>query len=132
VKRLVKALNMSVTLGALLLGTGCEEAVTCPLGSYPAVSAHVTSAADGSPLLEALGEVRDGGYRDSLLALGDGHYAAAYERGGTYAVHIEREGYAAWDTTGVSVSETGGACSTVETEFVPARLMPALLDRQGR
>jgi hypothetical protein len=114
-----------VTLGSLLLGTGCDEGVTCPSWSFPAVSALVTSATDGSLLLGALGEVRDGEYRDSLLALGDGHYAAAYDRGGTYAVHIEREGYAAWDTTGVSVSETGGACSTVETEHVEARLVPA-------
>jgi hypothetical protein len=113
-----------VTLGSLLLGTGCDEGVTCPLGSFPAVSARVASRTDGSLLLGAQGEVRDGEYRDSLLALGDGQYAAAYDRGGTYTVHIERQGYQAWDTTGISVSETGGACSTVETEHVEARLIP--------
>ncbi len=113
-----------VFLGFLLLGTGCNEGVTCPAWSFPAVSAHVTSATDGSSLLGALGEVREGEYRDSLFANGDGHYVAAYDRGGMYAVHIEREGYAAWDTAGVSVSETGGACSTVETEHVNARLVP--------
>jgi hypothetical protein len=116
--------RMLVILGSLLLGTGCDEGVTCPAWSFPAVSAHVTSATDGSPLLGALGEVRDGEYRDSLFSSGDGHYVAAYDRGGMYAVHIDREGYSAWDTTGVSVSETGGACSTVETVQVEARLAP--------
>jgi hypothetical protein len=110
--------------GSLLLGTGCDDGVTCPAWSFAAVSAHVTSAPDGSPLLGALGEVRDGEYRDSLFASGDGYYVAAYDRGGTYAVHIEREGYGTWDTTGVNVSESGGACSTVETEHVAARLVP--------
>jgi hypothetical protein len=115
---------MSATLALLLLGTACGEDVYCLQGSYPAVLAQVTSAADGSPLLGALGVVREGGYRDSLSPLGDGQYAAAYDRGGVYAVHIEREGYAPWDTTGITVSETGGACSTVETEQVEARLGP--------
>jgi hypothetical protein len=89
------------------------------------VSVHVTSAANGSLVLGALGEVRDGAYRDSLLASGDGNYVAAYDRGGTYAVHVEREGYMAWDTAGVSASETGGDCSTVQTQQVNARLVPA-------
>ena len=113
-----------VTLGCLLLTMGCNEGVTCPAWSFPAVSAHVVSATDGSSLLGAMGEVREGEYRDSLFANGDGYYVAAYDRGGTYSVHIKREGYAAWDTAGVSVSETGGACSTVETEHVNARLVP--------
>ncbi len=117
-------LQSLVTLGCMLFGTGCDEGVTCPAGSFPAVSAHVTSASDGSPLLGALGEVRDGEYRDSLFELGNGDYVAAYDRPGTYGVHIELQGYAAWDTAGVSVSGTGGVCSMVETEHVEAQLMP--------
>ena len=83
------------------------------------------SAADGSLVLGALGEVRDGAFRDSLSALGDGNYVAAYDRGGTYAVRVESEGHLPWDTAGVWVSETGGACSTVQTELVNARLVLA-------
>lgn len=51
---------------------------------------HVLATITGSSLLGALGEVRDGEYRDSLAASGDGTYLASYDRGGTYAVHIDR------------------------------------------
>lgn len=72
--------RMVVTLGLLLVATGCDGGVTCPAWSFPAVSAHLTSATDGSALLGALGEVRDEEYRDSLFASGDGYYVAAYDR----------------------------------------------------
>lgn len=114
-----------VTLGSLLLGTGCDQQVTCPAWSFSAVSVHVASAGEASPILAARGEVRDAGYRDSLFALGDGYYEAAANRAGTYTVRVESEGYAAWDTTGVRASGVGGACATVETARIEARLAPA-------
>lgn len=113
------------TLGSLLLGAGCDQQVTCPAWSFPAVSVQVSAAGDASPILGARGEVSDGGFRDSLLALGDGYYQAADNRAGTYAVHLESEGFAAWDTTGVTASSVGGACATVETAHIEARLAPA-------
>lgn len=109
----------------LLLATGCDQGITCPAWSFPAVSVRVASAGEASPILGARGEVRDGAYRDSLFGLGDGYYEAAANRAGTYAVHVESEGYAAWDTTGVRAIATGGACATVETERIEARLAPA-------
>jgi hypothetical protein len=116
---------LAVGLGSLLLGSACSEGATCPAWSFPAVSARVRSDADGAPLLGALGEVREGTYRDGLQSFGDGQYVAAYDRGGTYAVHIEAPGFISWDTVGINVEETGGACSTVTTEDISARLSPA-------
>lgn len=112
-------------LGIPLLGTACDQEVTCPAWSFAAVSVHATSATDASPLLQAVGEVQDGNYRDSLLAMGDGYYQAAPNRGGSYAVRIESQGFTTWDTAGVIVTEVGGACATVDTEHVEARLAPA-------
>jgi hypothetical protein len=108
---------------AFLFGiTGCSEHVGCLQGSFPAISAHVTSAGSGASLTAALGEVREGSFGDSLFGFGDGTYVAAYDRGGTYDVHVVHAGYAAWDTTGVLVEETGGSCSLVQTEEIDVRL----------
>jgi hypothetical protein len=112
------------TFGVVLLGSGCGGGPACLEGSFPGVMAHVTSAADGSPLSGALGEVRDANYRDSLFDLGDGDYSAAQDRAGTYAIHIQREGFEDWDTSRVLVSASGGACSMVTTEHVDAALVP--------
>ena len=118
-------LGMALSCVVLAAVTACDGGVACLEGSYPAISARVTSAADGSPLVHAFGEVRDRIYRDSLVGYGDGQYFAAYDRGGTYALHVEHTGYTAWDTTGVLVRETGGPCSTVETQNIDVPLHPA-------
>src|SRR5919112_4099051 len=107
---------------SLMLLTGCQGEHTCPAWSFPAISARVTSASSGVPIPGALGQVIDGTYRDSLFDQLDGSYVAAYDRPGTYAVHIEREGFAPWDTSGIIVRSTGGQCATVETENIAIRL----------
>jgi hypothetical protein len=121
-----------MTLGEVLTASalavfvaGCSDSVGCLQGSFPAINAHVTSAARGAPLVAALGEVREGSYRDSLVGFGDGTYVAAYDRGGIYDVHVEHADFASWDTTGVRVEETGGACSMVLTQDIQARLQPS-------
>jgi hypothetical protein len=107
------------------VATGCADSPTCPAWAYPAVQVSLKSAATGSPILGARGEVRDGRYRDSLVDHLDGKYSAAANRAGTYAVHLEREGFAPWDTSGVFVEPVGGACPTVDTERLNARVQPA-------
>jgi hypothetical protein len=47
--------------------------------------------------------------------------AAADERSGRYTVHIEAEGYQAWDTAGVRATE--GSCHVQTARFT--RLTPA-------
>jgi hypothetical protein len=108
----------------LLFATGCADDITCPAWSFPAVQVNLESAATGSPIIGALGEVRDGEYRDSLVDLGDGSYMAAENNPGTYSVHVESPGYSPWDTTGVHVEQVGGSCPTVQSEMLEVRLQP--------
>jgi hypothetical protein len=110
---------------AILLLAGCGEDVNCLQGVFAAVSVHARSAEDPTPLVGARGVVSDGTYRDSLLEVGQGYYEGAPGRPGTYAVHLEHAGYAAWDTGGVFVQATPGACPMIETEQLQARLVPA-------
>lgn len=117
---------MKSALGLIMLTVllgGCSEGVSCLQGIYPAIGVRVTAVGEAPPVLGAQGEVIDGSYRDSLLESGGGHYYAG-ERPGTYAVHLERAGYSAWDTTGIFVFETGGDCSTLVTQQIHARLRP--------
>jgi hypothetical protein len=108
----------------LLFAAGCSEDIVCPAWSFPAVQVNLESAATGSPIIGASGEVQDGEYRDSLVDLGDGSYTAAENHPGTYSVSVESAGYSPWDTTGVHVEQVGGACPTVETEMLEVRLQP--------
>jgi hypothetical protein len=120
----MSAIRWCIVLSSLVvLGASCEGDVTCPAWSFPAVSVHVTSAGAGTAILTARGEIRDGGYRDSLLG-GEGGYYSAGLRAGTYAVRVESESFAPWDTAGVVATETGGACSVVQTEDLEVRLTP--------
>jgi hypothetical protein len=114
-----------VALSAPVFSTACDQDITCPAWSFPAVAVQLKSATSGEAIIGALGEVRDGQYRDSLIDSGDGGYTAAENRAGTYAVHVERQGYLAWDTTGIEVLQVGGSCPTVETEIFEVRLAPA-------
>jgi hypothetical protein len=113
-----------VAASVLLFATGCANDATCPAWSFPAVQVHLKSATDRSAIVGALGEVREGQYRDSLLDLLDGWYMAAENRAGTYTVHVESPGYSPWDTTGVYVEQVGGSCPTVSTEILEVRLEP--------
>jgi hypothetical protein len=96
----------------------------CLPGALAAVSVHTLSAAEATPVLDARGEVHDGSFTDSLVSVGQGYYEAAPNRPGTYSVHLEAAGYAAWDTSGVSVLSPGRGCPLFETTQVEARLMP--------
>jgi hypothetical protein len=110
---------------AILLLAGCGEDVNCLQGVFAAVSVHALGAEDATPLLGARGAVSDGTYRDSLLEVGQGYYEGAPGRTGTYTVHLEHSGYAAWDTAEVVVQATPGACPMIETERLQARLVRA-------
>jgi hypothetical protein len=112
---------LGLTAGIALL-SGCSDSFACLQGAYPAIAVHVTAAGEAAPVSGARGEIIDESYRDSLVETGQGRYRAGEERPGTYAVHLERAGYSAWDTTGVFVFETGGDCSNVVTQEIHARL----------
>lgn len=120
---MVLSLLVALT-SSVLLASGCGEDPTCPQWAFPAVSLRVTSAATGTALIDAQGEVRDGSYRDSLENFLDGTYHAAVNRPGTYSVYLEQAGHAPWDTSGIAVEGVGGECTTVDTEVVAVRLEP--------
>ena len=109
---------------SLLLLTGCGEDALCLPGALAAVSVHALSAAEGMPVLDARGEVQDGRFTDSLVAVGQGYYEAAPNRPGTYVVHLEAASYAAWDTSNIVVLSPGRGCPLFATTQVEARLMP--------
>jgi hypothetical protein len=109
---------------SLLCLAGCGEDAVCLPEGVAAVSVHALSAGAGTPILDAQGEVHDGSFSDSLVAVGQGYYEAAPNRPGTYGVHLEAPGYAAWDTSGIVVLSPGRGCSLFETSQVEARLVP--------
>ena len=115
-----------VGLPVLAFTTGCYE-IPCNPVPVPAVEVHLESAADGSAIIGALGEVRDGHYRDSFVDLNDGWYMAANDRPGTYVVHMESRGYAPLDTS-AHASDFGRSCPNIATARIEARLEPAHLE----
>ena len=106
---------------ALFLGgCGVFEPDDCNTGIIPAVTVAVVDAATGQPAAAgARGYVQDGSYRDSLrLIRWDAqdrptHLGAADARPGTYAIVVERSGYAPWSASNV---RTGGRCNAVAPE----------------
>jgi hypothetical protein len=101
----------------------CDDPAICLPEEFAAVTVHALSAADSTPVLNARGEVHDGSFADSLVESGQGYYNAAEGRPGTYAVHLEHPSYAPWDTSGVVVLSSGGACPVLGAQ-VEARLTP--------
>jgi hypothetical protein len=78
----------------------------------------------------ARGVAQEGGFQDSLQLSGwipgdplvPTSYAAAHERAGIYSLHLELDGYQAWDTAGIQVNRD--ECH-VRTVNLAAALQPA-------
>lgn len=104
--------------GLLLLGgCGITDPV-CTGEAVPAVRVAVVDSVSGEAVLEPLVWVRDGMFQDTLDVF-DGIAIGAYERAGTYAVHVEHDSYAPWVRSGVTVSEN--ECHVITRELT-ARL----------
>ncbi len=104
--------------GLLLLG-GCG--ITDPVCTgqvVPAVQVAVVDSVSGEAVVEPLVWVRDGTFQDTLDVFG-GLAVGAYERAGTYEVHVEHDSYAAWARSGVTVTED--ECHVITRELT-ARL----------
>lgn len=114
-----------VGLWTLLPACSREAPVqVCQYWLVPAVTVEVTDATTGSALTtHAAGFVREGTYSDSLRLcdyFSPGTRCAALERPGTYEVEVTSEGYQAWSTRGVVV--TNGSCH-VNTVALKAMLI---------
>jgi hypothetical protein len=116
-------------LAAVAVAGACGDAaqVICPLGYGPTIEVEVWDA--GANLLaarRAYGAAWRGGELDSLMpatgAFGDTLLSLWNNRPGTYDVEVQKVGLSAWDTTGLVVRSSGGACATVVTERIVARL----------
>jgi hypothetical protein len=97
---------------------------SCTLNIEPGVEVEVRDLVTQEHLVTTpRGVAREGTYEDSLqiwsvtadvpsrvITL-----AGAGEREGTYSVHLEAEGYEAWDTSGVRVTE--GECHVRTARF---------------
>jgi hypothetical protein len=106
--------DILIFLGALSVAGCLENGGICTTSVEPAVEVEVRDAATGAPLtITPRGVAREGTYEDSLriwsmtadvpqrvISL-----AGASERAGTYSIHVEAEGYRAWDTAGVRVTQ---------------------------
>ena len=106
-------MTRSPALALLALGTvgmwGCgTDPVTCPTESVPAVAVEVRDAVTDD-------------YEDALTERDDATLVGAFDRPGTYSAHVEADGYAAWNTEGLTAVR--GECH-VETVAVTARLTP--------
>ena len=120
---------LPITLPVVALSAcGVVEPYGCTAMLVPGIVVEIHDIATGRPLAAgARGAVQDQDFVDSLVPYGFGDASpesmfsrqAAFERHGTYRVHIEVAGYYPYDTTGVQVRQ---ARCHVETAHLKARL----------
>ena len=127
--RSIRGTKMRWFVGLLTLLVACSREAPVEVCQYwlvAAITVDVADAATGSVLTaHAAGVVRDGAYSDSLRLcdfFSKGSQCAAFERPGTYEVEVTSEGYQAWSTRGVVV--TNGSCH-VNTVALKAKLVRA-------
>ena len=106
----------TLLLAGVLALLGCSDQGVCTLDARPAVEVEVREAGSDQFIADvARGVVREGTFIDSLRVVGyigtdpalPTTLGAAYERVGTYEVHLEAEGHASWDTAGVAADFDG-------------------------
>jgi hypothetical protein len=77
----------------------CESPVqVCHLGFAYGLRIVVTDSVSGTPLVgpDAVVEIRDGAYVDTLEQMSPTEYLGAGERAGSYAITAQRPGYRVW------------------------------------
>ena len=114
---------LAATLALLAAGCADSSGVVCPAVIRPGIEVEVRDAVTDEPLADlARGIVEDGAFADSLrvisydAAMVPSVLGAAGERPGIYNVRIERAGYEAWDTAGVSVQ--AGECGVIPVQLL--------------
>jgi hypothetical protein len=126
-----RAFGLAVTVVAAYISGACTENDVCIVIAVPAIKIQVRDAVTDELIAGPIkGTVTDGSFRDSLVVLTDTEndpaaittLGGAYERAGTYAVHLEVAGYQAWDTAGVHAFNEG--CHVGAVSFT-ARLKQA-------
>jgi hypothetical protein len=114
-------------LFTLLSACASQHDVGCPTIAYAGLSVVVTDSKTGARICDATVTAADGAYGEKLLAMGPGTacgYAGAYERPGTYTLHVEHAGYKPGTSSPTVVGRTTGDCPHVEQKSVSLALDP--------
>lgn len=120
-----------LALLAALGAAACDSdgSVQCSPSNAAAVALRPVDAASSASLASiATGTAGFDGYTDTLehgpdIYSGPDSLAGGF-REGTYSVHVEAPGYAAFDTSGIVVVLTGEVCQALNTQRFTARLTP--------
>jgi hypothetical protein len=107
----MNSVRITVCLLTAALGA-CSDPPICTTESVPAIELEVHEIGGGLAEELARGVVQDGAYQDSLVlwSWAPGapivpiSYAAAFEREGTYSLHLEAAGHQPWDRAGIRVT----------------------------
>ncbi|HUR94991.1 MAG TPA: hypothetical protein VMY76_10435 [Gemmatimonadales bacterium] len=125
-----RTLALAAALASVSLVAACSDPAVCLPNVVPAVEIEVRDASTDEFIAGIVrGVLSEGAFVDSLRVIASiGNdpavattLGAGEERPGTYAVHLEGSGYAAWDTGNVRV--TRDECH-VRTATFTARLSP--------
>lgn len=120
----------SLGLGlAAILFAACEFVTPiCPASAEPAIIVEVRNAATGVPEARGVdGTLREESYTDSLRVVEETEagtpsaLAGGFERGGTYTIRLQKDGFETWTRDGVHVEE--GECGP-DTRRIRAELKP--------
>jgi hypothetical protein len=129
---MTRALKYPLSLLLALESGACTsmwDPVYCTQNLVPGIVVEIQDKADGHPIATtASGTVTEGSFADSLWTyelltpIEVIARASAWERKGTYRVHVQRVGYASWDTTGIRVTANECHVSTVRLKALLAPL----------
>ena len=119
--------SVGLTLLCGFAGLGCQGVLLCTAEDFPSLRIGARSAANGVKLTGLSGTVTSAG---GVLPIGcivvlDADQCTVFARGTSANIHLERAGYAAWDTVGVQLSYVGhsgcekAVLKTIEAEMVP-------------
>ena len=117
----------SIALVATVVVSACDadgNPVACTAQATAGIAVSVQDSASGTLVGRGARIIaQDGTFADTARATTahDGPYALAFERGGTYTVTVEQQGFRTWSRSGVSV--TRDQCH-VRTAALTARLQP--------
>ena len=113
----------ALTLSAAVSCTAPSGDVVCTLDFRYGLTIYVRDAVTGAGIADgATVVVRDGSFVDSLTTPfpgsppGNGSFASAGERAGTYSVTVRRSGYQTWFANGIVV--TADQCHVIGKEVV--------------
>lgn len=96
-----------------LLTAACRQGTVLCLEDFPpALLVQVQSAESGERLDSLSGSVTSAGVTRDLICSSINRVEACngWASGATASIHVERPGYAAWDTTNVQIDRSVGLC----------------------